>query len=71
MPSLVITMGWWGYTISFLDKYNPEQFGIIWTTDRDGDGMLEHIKLPHNRHDAPVVNGKGIYKRIFIKPKRI
>ncbi len=43
------------------------KFEILWTTDRGGDGMLEEIKLKHNRFDAPVVNGKGIYKRIMIK----
>ena len=59
-----------GVPITFLDKYNPEQFEIIWTTDRGGDGMLENIKLTHDRYDAPVVNGKGLYKRIIIKNKR-
>lgn len=59
-----------GVPITFLDKYNPEQFEIIWTTDRGGDGMLEHIKLSHTRFDAPVVNDKGLYKRIFIKHKK-
>lgn len=58
-----------GVPVTFLDKYNPEQFEIIWTTDRGGDGMLEGIKLPHTRYDAPVVNGKGKYKRILIKKK--
>ena len=43
------------------------QFEIVWTTDRGGDDMLEDLKLPHTRYDAPVVNGKGMYKRIFIK----
>ena len=56
-----------GVPITFLDKYNPNQFEIIWTTDRGGDGMLEAIKKPHTRYDAPVVNGKGIYKRILIR----
>lgn len=56
-----------GVPITFMDKYNPEQFEIIWTTDRGGDGMLEDIKLPHTRYDAPVVNGKGLYKRILIR----
>ena len=46
---------------------NAVQFEIIWTTDRGGDGMLDDIKLPHTRYDAPVVNGKGMYKRILIK----
>ncbi len=59
-----------GVPITFMDKYNPEQFEIIWTTDRGGDGYLEHIKKPHTRYDAPVVNGKGLYKRILIRRKR-
>jgi len=59
-----------GVPISFLDKYNPEQFEIVWTTDRGGDGMLDSIKKPHSRWDAPVVNGKGLYKRILIRHRR-
>ena len=58
-----------GVPITFMYKYNPEQFEIIWTTDRCGDGKLEDLKKEHERHDAPVVNGKGIYKRIIIKHK--
>lgn len=56
-----------GVPITFLDKYNPEQFEILWTSDRGGDGKLEKLKRPCFRYDAPVVNGKGLYKRIFIK----
>lgn len=62
--------GLMGVPITFLNKHNPEQFEIVWTTDRGGDGMLEHIKLPHTRYDAPVVNGKGLYKRILIRRKQ-
>ena len=58
-----------GVPITFLDKYNPEQFEIIWTTDRGGDGMLDDIKIPNTRVDAPVVNGNGLYKRILIRRK--
>ena len=58
-----------GVPISFLDKYCPEQFEIIWTTDRGGDGNLEFLKEPWNRYDAPVINSKGIYKRILIRKK--
>lgn len=58
-----------GVPITFLDKYNPEQFDIIWTSDRGGDGYLDDLKLVHTRYDAPVISGKGIYKRIFIKHK--
>ncbi len=60
-----------GVPITFMDKYNPEQFEILWTTDRGGDGMLEDFKKEHERFDAPVINGVGLYKRIFIKHLRI
>lgn len=60
-----------GVPITFMDKYNPDQFEIIWTTDRGGDGMLEDYKKQHERFDAPVVKGKGIYKRILIKHKKL
>lgn len=59
-----------GVPITFLDKYNPEQFEILWTTDRGGDGMLEELKIPYDRYDAPVVHGKGLYKRILIKRRK-
>ncbi len=59
-----------GVPITFMDKYCPEQFEIIWTTDRGGDGMLDGCKKQHTRFDAPVVNGNGLYKRIFIKRKQ-
>jgi len=62
--------GFMGVPISFLDKYNPEQFEIVWTTDRGGDGQLENIKLPHTRYDAPIIGGRGIFKRIIIKNKK-
>lgn len=52
-----------------MQDYSSSEFEILWTTDRGGDGMLEAIKLPHKRYDAPVVNGKGLYKRIMIKRK--
>ena len=46
------------------------QFEIVWTSDRGGDGRLENLKIKNAiRFDAPVVNGKGLYKRIFIKRK--
>lgn len=58
-----------GVPITFLDKFNPDQFEILWTTDRGGDGQLEHIKKLHTRYDSPVVNGRGLYKRIIIRRK--
>ena len=59
-----------GVPITFLGKYDPDQFEIIWCTDRGGDGNLEDYKKPHTRYDAPVIEGKGKYTRILIKRKR-
>lgn len=55
-----------GVPITFLTKYNAEQFEIIGTSDRGGDGLVDHLYRPHSRRDAPVINGKGVYKRLFI-----
>lgn len=56
-----------GVPITFLTKYNPDQFEIIGTSDRGGDGEIDYLYLPHERRDAPVVDGKGKYKRLFIR----
>ncbi len=42
-----------GVPISFLDKYCPEQFEIIWTTDRGGDGYLNQYKKPTHAMTLP------------------
>ena len=56
-----------GVPITFLDKYCPEQFELIWTTDRGGDGMMEDLKiLPFDKSwDSAWINGQKVYKRIF------
>ena len=59
-----------GVPITFLNKYNPSQFDILWTSDRGGDGQIDYLKKPHDRFDAPVVNGTGIYKRILSNERR-
>ena len=57
-----------GVPITFLDKYNPDQFEIIGASD---NGVVdENYKLPHfKKHNEPYVNGKKVYKRIFIKKR--
>lgn len=67
-----IPMDWdgvMGVPISFLGKYCPEQFEIIWTTDRGGDGKLEDLKNKEwcKPWNSPFFNNKYIYKRIFIR----
>jgi hypothetical protein len=55
-----------GVPITFLDKYNPDQFEIIGASD---NGVVdEKYKLPHfKKHNEPYLNGEKLYKRIFIK----
>ena len=48
-----------GVPITFLDKYNPEQFEIVGKCDT---GKIDEYNLAN-----PVINGKTIYKRIFIR----
>ena len=50
--------GLMGVPITFLDKYNPEQFEIIGTSTMD---------MPKG---APYVNGKRIYERILIRRRK-
>ncbi len=55
-----------GVPITFLDKYNPDQFKIIGCSD---NGLVSNqYKLPHyKKHNEPFVNDEKKYKRIFIK----
>ena len=61
-----------GVPITFLYKYNPTQFEIIWTSDRGGDGHLENIKNPKwgGLWDSCFVSNKKVYKRILIRKIR-
>ena len=48
-----------GVPISFIGKYNPEQFQIIGEANHGSDNQYDLCK--------PIVNGKEIYPRILIK----
>ncbi len=58
-----------GVPITFLDKYNPEQFELlgIMNTGEENKG-IRHEGTPHGR---PLVNGVEKYLRILIKNKKI
>lgn len=58
-----------GVPITYLGSWCPTQFEIVWTTDRGGDGKLEHLKNNNWKGlwDSAFVNGSKVYKRIFIK----
>ncbi|ELB22665.1 adenine-specific methyltransferase EcoRI family protein [Enterococcus faecium] len=55
-----------GVPISFLDKYNPDQFKIIGCSYDYGrpDGWSEDIKM------SVTINGKAIYKRLLIEKNK-
>ncbi len=63
----LIPMDYWGVMgvpITFMDKYDPEQFEILGITEKGspystGDGKT----------DRPYINGKRIYARILIRRK--
>ena len=57
-----------GVPITFLDKYNPDQFEIIGCT---ANGLVdEKYKLPWDKpHNNPFIDGKAKYQRILIRRK--
>ncbi|MFH1170059.1 MAG: adenine-specific methyltransferase EcoRI family protein [Candidatus Vogelbacteria bacterium] len=70
-----------GVPITFLDKYNPDQFEIIWIADRqNSEGIrtktytIEDTKNYNDLNRGPVVNVNGelkvVYMRILIKNKK-
>lgn len=51
-----------GVPITFLDKYNPDQFEILGLDD-------PNLQYPNWRGRGPDLNGKTIYRRVMIKRK--
>ena len=62
-----------GVPISFLDKYNPEQFEILGMDFYVKDDLLENIALAEWRGklDRAYLNGKRLYSRVLICHNRI
>jgi len=66
-----------GVPITFIGKYNPEQFEIIWqgcgnTRASAPAEVLKELKYkihPEDRGGCGVVNGKRCYARIFIRKR--
>lgn len=58
-----------GVPITFLDKYNPEQFEIVGCTESEGRGLSNGIFDSQYVVTQPLIGGGyRLYKRIFIKP---
>ena len=51
----------WGVPITFVDKYCPKQFEILYL-------CASHGKVVKNiPNEAPCINGKWVYARILVK----
>ncbi len=60
-----------GVPISFMDKYNPDQFEILGSDFNVKDGLLPIAKPEWNgKLDRGYMNGKRMYSRIIIKKKK-
>jgi len=55
--------GHMGVPITFIDKYNPEQFEIV--------GQMATTKVDEYNYGYPYINGKKKYARIIIRNKRL
>ena len=67
-----------GVPITFLDKYNPDQFDILGIFDDKRErseafiqGIPTYVDEQHKKYVGPVVNGKALYTRILIKRKAV
>ena len=59
-----------GVPITFLDKYNPEQFEIIGATESEGKGFSCGLLDVDSKVSQALVNGERKYKRLFVKLKK-
>lgn len=56
-----------GVPITFLTRYNPEQFEVLGATESEGKGFSGDLWLGGTAQ--PIVSGKKLYKRLFVKKK--
>ena len=67
--------GLMGVPITFIDKWNPEQFELIglFCDTRNGkyliNGDSRYIDEGHKSYVGPVIDGKAFFSRILIKKK--
>lgn len=58
-----------GVPITFMDKFNPEQFEIVGATESEGKGFSNGLWNESSGVAQPLVNGERKYKRLFIRKK--
>jgi hypothetical protein len=59
-----------GVPVTFVNKYNPDQFEIIGATESEGAGFSSGLWNPSSGVAQATVNGKRVYKRLFIRNKK-
>jgi len=59
-----------GVPITFLTKYNPDEFEIIGATESEGKGFSNGLWDPESRVPQATVDGRRVYKRLFIRNRR-
>lgn len=57
-----------GVPITFMDKYNPDQFELLGIMNT-GE-VNEGIRYPNTPHGRPIIKGKELYLRILIRRKK-
>ena len=61
-----------GVPITFMDFYCPEQFDILGiSASWDETDIMKRIKLSETHRHGPIMNGKEMYRRIFIRRKDV
>ena len=61
-----------GVPITYIDKYNPDQFEILGMASSAGyNEDIVGIPFIGEKDARPIVNGKNTYARVFIKNKKI
>lgn len=66
----MIPMDYWGVMgvpITFMDKYDPNQFEIVGCTESEGKGLSNGLWDSESKVAQPLINGRRIYKRLFIR----
>ncbi len=58
-----------GVPITFLDKYNPEQFEIIGASESEGKGFSQGLWVENSGIAQPLVDSERKYKRLFIRAR--
>lgn len=58
-----------GVPITYLDKYNPDQFEVYGATESEGKGFSNGLWKRDSKVAQPVVNNSRVYKQLLIRQR--